>query len=97
MICAIHRCLKSMLSHAAADWPVEGVVGRIPVQVRALLSLAVGRAGLASVQVEDGLQAIEMLADLSPSVVLLDVKMPASVGSKSAGGSVGNGTSRTFR
>lgn len=44
--------------------------------VRALLSVAVGRAGLASVQVEDGRQAIEMLANLHPSVVLLDVKMP---------------------
>ena len=48
--------------------------------VRALLSLAVGRASLASVQVEDGRQAIEMLADLSPSVVLLDVKMPGLSG-----------------
>ncbi|WP_457255117.1 response regulator [Pedococcus sp. P5_B7] len=48
--------------------------------VRALLSLAVDRASLASVQVEDGRQAIEMLADLSPSVVLLDVKMPGLSG-----------------
>jgi CheY-like chemotaxis protein len=48
--------------------------------VRTLLSVAVGRLGLASVQVEDGRQAIEILADLHPSVVLLDVQMPGLSG-----------------
>lgn len=44
--------------------------------VRATLSAAVGLAGLESVPVEDGRKAIEMLADLYPSVVLLDVQLP---------------------
>jgi DNA-binding response OmpR family regulator len=49
-------------------------------KVRAILSAAVGLVGLASVQVDDGRQAIEMLADLSPSVVLLDVRLPGLSG-----------------
>lgn len=48
--------------------------------IRAFLSDAVSRMGLASVQVEDGRQAIGMLADLYPSVVLLDVQMPGLSG-----------------
>src|SRR5687768_15875774 len=48
--------------------------------VRAVLSVAVGRAGLASVQVEDGRQAIETLANLYPSIVMLDVQMPGLSG-----------------
>lgn len=43
--------------------------------VRTLLSVAVGRVGLASVQVRNGRHAIKMLADLRPSMVLLDVQM----------------------
>ena len=48
--------------------------------IRAFLSEAVSRTGLASVQVEDGREAIGMLADLYPSVVLLDVQMPGLSG-----------------
>lgn len=48
--------------------------------VRAALSAAVGLGGLASVTVEDGRQAIQMLAELHPSVVLLDVQLPSLSG-----------------
>lgn len=48
--------------------------------VRATLSAAVGMVGLASVMVEDGRRAIQILADLHPRVVLLDVQLPGLSG-----------------
>ncbi|WP_457255181.1 response regulator [Pedococcus sp. P5_B7] len=48
--------------------------------VRETLSAAVSLVGLASTPVEDGRQAIEMLADLRPSMVILDVQLPGLSG-----------------
>lgn len=56
------------------------LIGDDDADVRGELTVAVGRAGLASVQVEDGRQAIEMLANLYPSVVVLGVQMPGLSG-----------------
>lgn len=56
------------------------LIGDDDADIRTFLSEAVSQMGLASVQVEDGRQAIEMLADLHPRVVLLDVQMPGLSG-----------------
>ena len=52
------------------------LIAHADAKVRATLSEAVGQRGLASVPVHDGRQAIRMLADLHPSVVVLHAQMP---------------------
>lgn len=56
------------------------LIGNEDANVRAFLSVAVDRAGLASVLAGDGRQSIKMLADLYPSIVLLGVQMPGLSG-----------------
>ncbi|KQZ90293.1 hypothetical protein ASD62_14355 [Phycicoccus sp. Root563] len=48
--------------------------------IRGVLSLAVGTAGLQSVLAEDGRQAVQLLEDLHPDLILLDVQMPGLSG-----------------
>ena len=48
--------------------------------IRDVLSLAVGSAGLDPVLAEDGRQAVQMLETLHPEVILLDVQMPGLSG-----------------
>ena len=48
--------------------------------IRDLLSLAVGRTGAQTVLAEDGREAVRLLQDLSPDVILLDVQMPGLSG-----------------
>ena len=48
--------------------------------IRDVLSMAVGSAGLDSVMAEDGRQAVQLLENLHPDIILLDVQMPGLSG-----------------
>ncbi|MEO5982447.1 MAG: response regulator [Pedococcus sp.] len=48
--------------------------------IRDLLSLAVARTGAQTVLAEDGREAVRMLEDMSPDIILLDVQMPGLSG-----------------
>lgn len=66
------------MQHAAG--PSCALIADDDANVRALLSVAVARVGLESVQAEDGRKTIELLADLSPTLVLLGAKLPGLSG-----------------
>ncbi|MEO5982441.1 MAG: response regulator [Pedococcus sp.] len=48
--------------------------------IREVLSMAVGSAGLGAVLAEDGRQAVQLLENLHPDIILLDVQMPGLSG-----------------
>ncbi len=48
--------------------------------IRDVLSVVLGDAGMAVVQAEDGRQAVQLLENLLPEIILLDVQMPGLSG-----------------
>ncbi|MGA8980656.1 MAG: response regulator [Pedococcus sp.] len=48
--------------------------------IRDVLSVVLGDAGMAVVRAEDGRQAVQLLENLLPEIILLDVQMPGLSG-----------------